>query len=113
MSEHSAPSGHSPELAEEKSLSAQLPAILGAVGFILLFVLISDLAYVTNRPDSAADAIRSQQRIETRASLDNEGINKITTYRAIDAEKGVYQIPISRAMDLTLADLLSSEGESR
>ena len=83
------------------SKSNTLLSFLGAVGAILIFVLILFVAYLPNRPapvDAAVVADRQLKADEARAN----GIKKLTSLEVIDAEAGVARIPIEDAMLITV-----------
>ncbi len=91
---------------EEPGLPTQIVSLIGIVGFILLFLGIVVIAYLPLRPDTSADAVRTEQRIEILETTRNDGIERISTYKAINPGEGVYQIPIERAKDLVLKEML-------
>lgn len=93
----------------EPSLPAQVLSLIGIVGFILLFLGIVFIAYLPLRPDTSADAVRSEERIQILETTRNDGIERITTYKAINPADGVYQIPIDRAKELVLKELRPEE----
>ncbi len=74
----------------------------GGVGVLLLFALGTKilLGWIATEKDSG-----SRQRIEAREELDEENTTRLGTYAWRDKAQGTVQIPIQRAMELTVAEL--------
>lgn len=78
------------------------------LGVVLLFALfgIIVLAIIGPMPrGSDYEEVRAKKRMEKLKTLREEAEKDLTTYAWIDKNKGVARIPISRAMELTVADL--------
>ena len=77
-------------------------------GIVLLFALfgIIVLAIIGPMPrGSDYEETRAKKRMEQLKTVREDGEKALNTYAWIDKNKGVVQIPISRAMELTVADL--------
>ena len=71
---------------------------LATCGLIVLFVVFLDSYFVWSKERHMFKAQQQQiQQVETIAEQEDERLNN---YGVRDAEKGVYQIPIDRAMEL-------------
>ena len=78
---------------------------LGIVCLFALFGLIV-LAVIGPSPrTSDYEEARAKKRIEKLKTLREESQKELTTYAWVDKNKGVAQIPIDRAMEVTVADL--------
>jgi hypothetical protein len=78
------------------------------LGIVLLFALfgIIVLAIIGPMPrGSDYEEARAKKRMEQLKTVREEAEKDLTTYAWIDKNKGVARIPISRAMELTVADL--------
>ena len=78
------------------------------LGVVLLFALfgIIVLAIIGPMPrGSDYEEARAKKRMEKLKTVREEAEKDLTTYAWIDKNKGVARIPISRAMELTVADL--------
>jgi hypothetical protein len=78
------------------------------LGIVLLFALfgIIVLAIIGPMPrGSDYEEVRAKKRLEKLKTVRDESEKALNTYAWIDKNKGVVQIPISRAMELTVADL--------
>jgi hypothetical protein len=77
-------------------------------GIVLLFALfgIIVLAIIGPMPrGSDYEETRAKKRMEQLKTVREDAEKALNTYAWIDKNKGVVQIPISRAMELTVADL--------
>ena len=77
-------------------------------GIVLLFALfgIIVLAIIGPMPrGSDYEETRAKKRMEQLKTVREDADKALNTYAWIDKNKGVVQIPISRAMELTVADL--------
>ena len=77
-------------------------------GVVLLFALfgVIVLAIIGPMPrGSDYEEKRAKQRMEKLKTVHEDAEKALNTYAWIDKTKGVVQIPISRAMDLTVAQL--------
>lgn len=95
---------------ETSSGSHRIASLIGIIGTLLIFFFIILVMWVPNRPDPAL-AVRVQERKQIREEATNAGVELTTTYGVVDAAKGVYRIPVDRAMDLTLAELRAAQAE--
>lgn len=78
------------------------------LGIVLLFALfgIIVLAIIGPMPrGSDYEEARAKKRMEKLKTVREEAEKDLTTYAWIDKNKGVARIPISRAMELTVAEL--------
>ncbi len=78
------------------------------IGIVLLFALfgIIVLAIIGPMPrGSDYEETRAKKRMEKLKTVREDAEKALNTYAWIDKNKGVVQIPISRAMQLTVADL--------
>jgi hypothetical protein len=78
------------------------------LGFVLLFILfgVIVLAIIGPMPrGSDFEETRAKKRVENLKALREEAGKALTTYSWVDKSKGVARIPITRAMELTVADL--------
>jgi len=98
-------------MADPESLSqiahsrAPLSTWLGVVLLFALFGVIV-LAIIGPMPrGSDYEEMRAKKRMEQLKTLREEAEKELTTYAWINKNKGVARIPISRAMELTVADL--------
>lgn len=83
------------------------PAFLGAVALILLFAVIVRLLTGSLGPAPDEDAARAAERASALEALRAEDKEKLETTAWADRAKGAVQIPIQRAMELTVAELAS------
>ena len=77
-------------------------------GIVLLFALfgVIVLAIIGPMPrGSDYEETRAKKRMEKLKTVRDDAEKALNTYAWIDKNKGVVQIPISRAMELTIADL--------
>lgn len=78
------------------------------LGIVLLFVLFGVIVLAVIGPSprgSDYEETRAKKRMERLKTLREETEKELTTYVWIDKNKGLARIPISRAMELTLAEL--------
>lgn len=73
-------------------------AILGALGIFLLIVFI---AYLPNRPPSLTTSLSNQRLIKLK-EVQAQQKSRINSYQWIDRSKGIVQIPVERAIELTI-----------
>src|ERR1700751_1213341 len=98
-------------MAESESLRriAHSPAPFSTwVGIVLLFILfgVIVLAIIGPSPrESDYEETRAKKRLENLKTLREDAEKALTTYAWVDKNKGVVRIPISRAMELTVAQL--------
>jgi hypothetical protein len=84
-------------------------------GIVLLFALfgIIVLAIIGPMPrGSDYEETRAKKRMEQLKTVREDAEKALNTYAWIDKNKGVVQIPISRAMELTVADLAKQKPAS-
>jgi len=78
------------------------------LGIVLLFALfgVIVLAIIGPMPrGSDYEETRAKKRIETLKTVRDDAEKALNTYAWVDKNKGVARIPISRAMELTTAEL--------
>ena len=98
-------------MAESESLRrvAHSPAPFSTwVGIVLLFILFGVIVLAIIGPslrESDYEETRTKKRLENLKTLREDAEKALTTYAWVDKNKGVVRIPISRAMELTVAQL--------
>lgn len=97
-------------LESEPGPSREFLSVVGWVGAILIFVLILWLAYLPYRPAPVDQAV-IDRRFQIKAEIESAQQQLISSYAVVDATKGVYRIPIERAMELTV-QRLQQEGST-
>ena len=78
------------------------------LGIVLLFVLFGVIVLAVIGPmprGSDYEETRAKKRMENLKKLREDTEKDLTTYAWVDKNKGVARIPISRAMELTVAEL--------
>ena len=78
------------------------------VGIVLLFILFGVIVLAIIGPSprgSDYEETRAKKRMENLKTLREDAEKALTTYTWVDKNKGVVRIPISRAMELTVAQL--------
>jgi hypothetical protein len=78
------------------------------LGIVCLFVLFGLIVLAVIGPSprtSDYEEARAKKRMEKLKVLHEEGQKELTTYAWVDKNKGVAQIPIDRAMEVTVAEL--------
>src|SRR6266581_1003701 len=81
-------------------------------GIVLLFALfgIIVLAVIGPAPrGSDYEKTRAKKRVENLKTTQEEAAKALTTYGWIDKNKGIARIPIERAMELTVAELVQQK----
>src|SRR5438093_12592199 len=81
------------------------------VGIVLLFVLLGVIVLAIIGPSprgSDYEETRAKKRMEKLKTVHEDAEKALNTYAWIDKNKGVVRIPISRAMELTMAQLVQS-----
>ena len=84
-------------------------------GVVLLFVLFGAIVLAVIGPAPRGDTYeqkRAKAREEKLKAARDEETKTLTTYGWIDKNKGVARIPITRAMELTVADLAKKKPAS-
>ena len=77
----------------------------GGIVLILLFLIAVKLLIGLTPPAPDEDAARAAERTKAHEALVAENAAKLSTYAWVDKAKGSVQIPIGRAIDLTVAEL--------
>jgi hypothetical protein len=78
--------------------------LAGGIILLLLFVVVVRLLRsLAPAPDE--DAARAAERAKAYADLQAENAKKLETYAWTDKAKGTVQVPIQRAMELTILEL--------
>src|SRR6516162_2600951 len=78
------------------------------LGIVLLFALFGAIVLAIIGPmprGSDYEETRAKKRMENLKKLREDAEKDLTTYAWVDKNKGVARIPISRAMELTVAEL--------
>jgi hypothetical protein len=78
------------------------------LGIVLLFAVFGVIVLAVIGPmprGTDYEETRAKKRMEKLKAVREEAEKSLTTYAWIDKNKGVVQIPISRAMELTAAEL--------
>lgn len=93
-------------MSDTSSKPVSLTTIIAALVGFAVFLLILFLAYLPKRPEpitqgSLSPMERRQKLIEMRAAEHKAA----TSYAWIDQGKGVVQLPLDRAMELTVQEL--------
>ncbi|HTJ78812.1 MAG TPA: hypothetical protein VL357_07420 [Rariglobus sp.] len=80
---------------------------LAAIGGFVIFVVILLVAYLPQKPAAIiGDGVKTpEQRKAALAELRAHETKVATSYAWVDQSKGVVQLPIDRAIELTLRDL--------
>ncbi len=92
-------------MAQPRTARIGLGFIWGILGFCLLGLLVA-IFRGGPTPGDAYEDQRAAERTKRLAELREEAHAKLTKY-AVDKEKKTAQIPIERAMELTLKDLVA------
>ena len=82
------------------------------LGIVLLFALFGLIVLAIVGPSprgSDYEEARAKKRMENLKKLREETEKDLTTYAWVDKNKGVARIPISRAMELTVAELVQKK----
>ena len=78
------------------------------LGVVLLFALFGVIVLAVIGPlprSSDYEETRAKKRMETLKTVREDAEKSLTTYAWVDKNKGVARVPISRAMELTTAEL--------
>jgi hypothetical protein len=82
--------------------------LAGAFALLLIFVIaVRLLTGLAPAPDE--DAARAAERAKAHQELEAENARKLQEYAWVDKAKGTVQIPIERAIELTIAELNSKK----
>lgn len=82
--------------------------LAGAFALLLIFVIaVRLLIGVAPAPDE--DAARAAERSKAHQELEAENTRKLQEYAWVDKAKSTVQIPIERAIELTIAELNSKK----
>lgn len=81
--------------------------LIGVLGILLLFALFAVVVYYVYVPRQTGvfpdDGIRTEkQRRDALAELHAKEAKQLTSYGWVDQKAGVVQLPLDRAMELTL-----------
>ena len=112
----------SPSAAPESRVNFWM-TFLAVVGCFLIFVIVLDLAYVPERrlaPEVDLSKIPAEEQWKytpggRQAHLDEMRAKEqaaASSYGWVDKSKGIVQLPIDRAMELTLRDIKSQQENS-
>ena len=76
---------------------------------LLLIFVIAVRLLIGLAPAPDEDAARAAERSKAHLELEAENARKLQEYAWVDKEKGIVQIPIERAIDLTITELNSKK----
>jgi hypothetical protein len=79
-----------------------LVAVLGGVGMVLVVVLLQAFFASAQRAETSRKALVSSPAELARGRA--EQVDRLSSYRSLDPGKGVFAIPIDRAMELVVAE---------
>ena len=80
--------------------------IAAVIGGFALFALIVALAYLPQRPAPIPQgALTPAERYQRLSEMRAKEAKQINSYGWVDQQKGVVQLPIDRAMELTIQEL--------
>jgi hypothetical protein len=102
-------------MADEESLRqiAQSRAPFSTwLGIVLLFALFGVIVLAIIGPAPRGDSYeqtRAKKRADNLQKLHKEDVEALTTYAWVDKSKGLARIPIERAMELTVAELVQKK----
>ncbi|MBI2926352.1 MAG: hypothetical protein HYY24_11705 [Verrucomicrobia bacterium] len=85
---------------EKMRTVAYVVAIVGT--FLLMAWLVRTVQRLAGPPP--VDVKRIEERKKFRAEADTTGKDALETYFVVDKEKGIYRIPIERALELTVQE---------
>lgn len=96
--------GASSSTSNRRAPRASLPSVLGVFVLFALFVVVVYYVYVPRQTGTFADdGIRTAaQRRQNLAELRAKEAKQLTSYAWVDQQAGAVQLPIERAMELTL-----------
>jgi hypothetical protein len=91
-------------MSENSSHRSSLISVLAVFTLFALFLAVVYYVYVPRRTGTfAGDGVRSSDdRKKTLLELQQKGQSQATTYGWVDQGKGVVQLPLDRAMELTV-----------
>lgn len=89
------------------------PTAAAVIGVFVIFLLIMTIArrpalpldQIPSAPEEEQWKFSNQGRADRLAELKGKEQTQATTYKWLDQEAGVVQVPIERAMELTIAEL--------
>src|SRR5881275_1102201 len=103
-------------MADTEQTRIQSPAPFSTwVGVVLLFVLFGAIVVAVIGPTPRGDTyekIRAEARAKKLKDARDEESKALTSYSWIDKNKGTVRLPIDRAMELTVADLVNKKPAS-
>ena len=86
------------EKSDVKPVNLFVAAGIILVVLVVLIVAINEL-FLSSKEQMIYDVVLSKESAELRDILAKDA-EKLNNYKVLDAEKGVYQIPIDRAMEV-------------
>ncbi len=78
---------------------------LGSAAVLIVIAALFVFALGTKKPANEVEQKRAAQRVETRAKLDGEALEKLNSEGWVDKAKGTVHVSIADAMTLIVADL--------
>lgn len=85
---------------EKMRTVASVVAIVGT--FLLMAWLVRTVQRLAGPPP--VDVKRIEERKKLRAEADTTGKDALETYFVVDKDKGIYRVPIERALELTIQE---------
>lgn len=86
---------------EKRDVSAVKLLVLGSLGLILVTVILVFLyEYFTAASGRMVDEMVLKPQSVALRELRAREIEELNSYKLLDAEKGIYRIPVNRAMEL-------------
>jgi hypothetical protein len=78
---------------------------LWSIAVFALFAILVGAWLCLSKPSESFDQKRAQTRIERLKKLQQENQQKLEQYAWVDKQKGIAQLPITRAMELAMVEL--------
>ncbi|MFW5883454.1 MAG: hypothetical protein ACOCVG_03720 [Verrucomicrobiota bacterium] len=99
---------------KEPGMATRTLSVIAGVLFILLFLGILLITYVFGpaRTERAATAVSADERLNTYQTVTTEQESEYVGYQVLNAEDGIYKIPVERAMDILVKEAATSQRNS-
>lgn len=88
-----------------------LLTLLAAIGFLSIFAVIMNIAYIPSRSADVDEALK-EERKALLAEVEAEQSKQATTYSWVDQEKGVVRIPVEQAMDIVAKEFQATRPDT-
>jgi hypothetical protein len=93
-------------MSDTNSKTNFLATVIAALGGVAIFVLIVVIAYSGHKPQPLPDGAKTaEQRQDLLKEQRNKDEKATKEYAWIDQQKGVVQLPVDRAVELTIKEL--------